>query len=77
MKAQISDLKEGNFYLKELAGNECACMKEKKPGHSFCWSCYRSLDYGMQQELYRKIGQGYEQAYEAAYKRLVEIGAIS
>jgi len=58
------------FYIGELKGNECQCGKWKKPGRSFCFTCYRSLPRHMQGDLYCRIGQGYEEAYDEAIKFL-------
>ena len=61
--------KEGNpqrFYYKELRSNECFCGKTKKRGYSFCIGCYRDLPGELQGALYKRIDDGYEQAYEEA-----------
>jgi len=58
------------FYVQELRGNECACGQIKSPGHSFCHRCYFQLPLEMKQSLYSKMGQGYEEVYEAAVKYL-------
>lgn len=63
---------ERSFYVSELASEECACCKQKKSGNAFCWRCYRALPQELQQDLYQRIGHGYEQAYEAAHKYLSE-----
>jgi hypothetical protein len=60
-------LKDAQFLLKELKNNECACNSYKKPGNSFCYSCYKNLPNDMQKDLYKKFGNGYEEAYEEAY----------
>ena len=61
------DLKDAQFLLKELKSNECACGSYKKEGNSFCYNCYSSLPNEMQKALYRRFGNGYEEAYEEAY----------
>ena len=65
---------ERGFYIKELRSEECFCGKAKKRGWSFCYLCYRSLPRDMQRDLWRRIGFGYEEAYEAAVKWLDEQG---
>jgi len=56
----------------ELAGRVCACGAEKGVGKSLCLGCYRSLPTDLQQGLYRRMGEGYEQAYEDASRYLRE-----
>ena len=67
--------KQRSFYLKELQGNECVCGGFKKSGLSVCRECWAKLPPEMQQALYRRIGRGYEQAYEAAVEYLGVRGA--
>ena len=59
-----------SFYLKELRSNECFCGKSKKRGYSFCTGDYLALPGDIQRALYKRIGEGYEQAYEEAVKWL-------
>ncbi len=60
-------MSDTEFYIKELMSNECACHKRKRASHSFCYNCYRALPKEMKGPLWRKIGQGYEAAYEEAH----------
>jgi hypothetical protein len=60
------------FYAKELKSDQCQCGRTKKPGRSLCFPCFRDLPVEMQEDLYKKIGSGYEEAYEAAVKWLEE-----
>jgi len=62
--------KDRLFFIKELKSDECRCGRTKKPGRSFCYFCYRKLPRSLQQDLYNRIGSGYEQAYEAACRYL-------
>ena len=66
-------LKEAGFYIRELRSNQCQCEAPKKPGNSFCYSCYTDLPLDMRSALYRKLGSGYEDAYDAAVKYLTEV----
>ena len=59
-----------SFYLKELASEECQCGREKNRGRTFCFVCWKRLPRDIQSELYRRIGQGYEEARESAAKYL-------
>ncbi len=54
------------FYLKELRSNECRCGRNKQPGKSFCFNCYKRLPWDMQRALYRYLHEGYPQAYDEA-----------
>ena len=63
---------DGFFYARELKSNECACGEEKGKNKSFCFSCFKKLPDGIAQDLYLKIGEGYEQAYDAALQHLSE-----
>ncbi len=49
--------------LKELQSSKCRCGKPKKPGKSFCYFCYTQLPKDQRQALYRRLGDGYEEAY--------------
>ena len=59
-------------YFKNLMSETCACSKGKAKRKSFCFHCYRQLPRKMQRALYKRIGLGYEQAYEAALEYLNE-----
>jgi hypothetical protein len=50
----------------ELAGTECRCGYKKKPRQTFCTRCYFRLTPELRRDLYRRFGDGYEEAYEAA-----------
>jgi len=54
------------FYLKELSSNECQCGRHKSPRNSFCFHCYSDLPNHIQKELWQMLGDGYEEAYDAA-----------
>ena len=60
-----------DFYFEELMSDGCACGRPKKSKYSFCYGCYMSLPGDMRRDLYQKIGDGYEEAYEAAIKWLI------
>lgn len=61
--AQSQDLK---FYLNALKSEECLCGRAKKPNNSFCFRCYKALPADMQKALYRRMGDGYEEAVDDA-----------
>lgn len=52
--------------LRELAGPLCRCGRPKRTRETFCASCYHRLPTHLRRALYQRIGQGYEEAYEAA-----------
>lgn len=55
------------FYINELKSNECQCGRDKKPDYAFCFTCYDSLPWEMRKALWRRVGNGYEEAYEEAF----------
>lgn len=64
--------KKKDFYIAELMSTECQCGKPKKRGKSVCYSCWCKLPHDIQVDLYSHMGDGYEEAYEAAIKFLTE-----
>lgn len=57
--------KPDNFYYDALMSEECQCGGTKKPGYALCFSCYHSLPKDLQRDLYSRIGDGFESAYDA------------
>ena len=56
--------------IRELMGVKCHCGEPKQRGFTFCRICYLSLPQGFREELRKKLGEGYEQAYETACRAL-------
>ena len=52
--------------VKELAATVCRCGNRKASGNTFCGRCYFKLPKTTRAALYRRVGQGYEQAYNDA-----------
>lgn len=53
--------------LASLRSETCpACGSHKQSRHTLCGTCYRELPQPKRQALYDVVGQGYEQAVEAA-----------
>jgi hypothetical protein len=52
--------------LIELIGKKCRCGAAKGKGKTFCQRCYFSLPQNLREALYRRIGEGYEEAYAQA-----------
>lgn len=63
-------IKPSRYYIRILSDKSCQCRREKKVGIAFCFTCWRSLSLGAQKAVYRKLGNGFEQAYETALKEL-------
>jgi len=61
-----------NDYVRILQSNECACDRGKQSGKAFCFRCFKALPGDMQRALYKRVGQGFEEAYEEAVKWLTE-----
>lgn len=65
--------KERSELIQELAGKVCRCDRPKRPRMTFCRGCYFALPASMRQDLYKRFGEGYEDAYEAAVAYLADI----
>lgn len=52
-------------------GQNCpGCGGRKNRANAFCVSCFRSLPYKMRQDLYKRFGSGFEEAFETALAHL-------
>ena len=49
--------------LAALASVWCACGKRKGHGKAFCYECFKGLGGGLAPALYKRVGEGFEQAY--------------
>jgi len=57
--------------IESLRGKLCpACGHAKSPRQALCARDYRRLPREMQKALYRRIGSGYEEAFETAMNQL-------
>jgi hypothetical protein len=61
--------------LSELIGTVCRCKAAKESRRTFCKRCYFRLRKDLQRRLYRRMGDGYEEAYRDATKFLDELNA--
>lgn len=52
--------------VNELRGTTCRCRANKKRGQTFCKACYYALPTKLRRALYRRVGEGYEEAYAEA-----------
>jgi len=65
-KRKAGKMEEAAFYIKELRSDGCQCGGRKKSGQSLCYGCYKKLPADLAKALWRKLGNGYEQAYDRA-----------
>jgi len=63
--------KDLKFYIEELVSEECQCGRTKREGHSLCYRCYSSLPKDLQRDLWLRMGDGYEEAYDKAVEWLI------
>jgi hypothetical protein len=64
---------EKRTVLDDFLGNECAaCGGFKRTRMSHCGICYHRLPLEMQSTLYRRFGDGYEDAFAASTAWLLE-----
>jgi hypothetical protein len=56
--------------ISQLMSTKCRCGSKKLAKNTFCRQCYFSLAPGMRQDLYSRIGRGYEEAHARAVKFL-------
>lgn len=57
----------------EFNGNKCRCGSEKRAYVTFCGKCFYALPHNIRIMLRRKLGEGYEEAYESAVQFLVSL----
>ena len=49
-----------------FAGTTCAgCGGTKRKANAFCTFCYRELPAALKNSLWKRFGQGFEEAYQA------------
>ncbi len=59
--------------IEGLSSEMCQCGSKKRRKQSFCSSCYYKLPKETRAALYRRIGSGYEEAYDHAVGLLREV----
>lgn len=69
---KVTPRRSTSFYIDELKSEECQCGEYKARGKSVCPACWKRLPRDLQVDLYSRMGDGYEEAYEAAVKVLTE-----
>lgn len=63
--------------VRELSGDRCCCGRKKAKDQTFCRGCYFTLSAELQRALYRRIGHGYIEAYDASKAALREAGRLA
>ena len=56
--------------LLALVSKQCHCGSPKASGKSHCRTCYFRLPPQLQKSLYRRLGEGYEEAYNESLEVL-------
>jgi hypothetical protein len=64
---------ELKFFIDTLASDECQCGRHKQPGRAVCFKCYARLPDDKRRALFRRVGAGFEAAYEDAYRFLNDL----
>lgn len=66
-KPERIDTSDTVALVESLRSTECpACGGSKFRRQSFCRTCYRSLPANIRANLYLLVGDGYEEAFDAA-----------
>ena len=64
-------LLEGKSLLANFLGTLCwTCLGAKRSKQSHCSACYHRLPKPMQTALYKRFGEGYEEAFTASVEWL-------
>jgi hypothetical protein len=63
--------------LQALMGTECICGAAKGVKMSHCRGCYFALPGAQRKALYRRIGEGYAEAFDASLATLRKLGRIA
>jgi len=61
--------------MTEYKGGICRCGRPKEPNNTFCGKCYWALGHNQRRALYKRFGEGYEEAYAAAAAFLDQLKA--
>ena len=64
--------KDWRWYLERVQNETCQCGCGKRCGLAFCYKCFLKLPHELSEALYRILGHGFEEAYEAASQYLLE-----
>jgi len=62
---------DSHALVESLVSKVCpACQGEKNERQTFCRKCYYRLTMATRKALYRRIGEGYEEAFAKAMNEL-------
>jgi len=67
----MTAIADRKFYIDALASEECHCGRWKKSKMSLCYKCYSSLPDDLKKGLWRRIEDGYGEAYDDAVGWLI------
>jgi len=72
-QVEAGDIRDSFF------GEECPCGTPKRTKNAFCYGCYYSLPESKRRALYRRFGDGFEQAYRDAFEgnNIVDSGRLA
>jgi hypothetical protein len=56
--------------VRELGSTLCRCGATKRKGRTFCATCYYRLPQDLRCDLYKRLAEGYLDAYAAAVEYL-------
>lgn len=60
-----------------LSATTCpACKRKKRRGETFCYTCYKTLPAVERNNLYRRLGSGYAEAFRSAFITLQQKGRV-
>ena len=58
---------ESNEIFAAFVSKHCAaCDGSKRPHNAFCTHCYAELPRALKQSLWKRFGQGFEEAYQGS-----------
>lgn len=63
---------EKRSVLQDFLGERCVCGAPKRSRMSHCGRCYHSLPKPMQSALWKRFGEGYEEAYSESVEWLAK-----
>lgn len=63
--------------LMALVSKQCHCGNPKDSGRSHCRTCYFHLPPQLRKSLYRRVGEGYEEAYTESLEVLAGKGGAA
>ena len=62
--------------IHELMAFTCRCGRAKGHGYSLCATCFHALPENLRSALYKRIGEGYDEAYARAC-RVLDLATVA